>query len=85
MWRVFVHRSVRCFERRHPGYRHVVTRAIEMLEEDPYQGERLSGRCRGLWRLRLGELRVVYMIDSQAREVSILRAGLRENVYEGLC
>ena len=85
MWRVFIHRSVRRFEKRHPEYRHVVTRAIRVLEGNPYLGERLSGRCRGLWKLRVGELRVVYRIDRRAGEVYVLRVGLRENVYEGLC
>ena len=85
MWRVYVHRGVRKFEKRHPEYKHVVARAIESLSRDPYQGERLAGRCRGLWKLRLGRLRVIYRVDPARREVFVLRAGLRENVYEGLC
>ncbi len=66
-------------------YKHVVTRAVDILSRNPYQVERLSSWCRGLWKLRFGGLRVVYRVDFAEREVYVLRAGLREDVYEGLC
>jgi len=84
-WRVLVHKSIRRFERKHPNYSAVVARALSMLADDPYAGERLSGRCSWLWKLRLGELRVVYEVRRAERVVYVWRAGLRENIYEGLC
>jgi len=84
-WRVLVHRGVRRFEKRHPNYSAVISRAISLLGSNPYAGERLSGRCSWLWRLRLGELRVIYEVRRAEKVVYIWRVGLRENIYEGLC
>ncbi len=76
---------MRKFEKRHPEYKHVIARAIASLSGNPYQGERLTGRCRGLWKLRLGKLRVIYRVNHAEREVYVFRVGLRENIYEDLC
>jgi mRNA-degrading endonuclease RelE of RelBE toxin-antitoxin system len=84
-WRVFVHRDVRRFERRHPNYKGIITRAIEVIAENPYSGERLTGPCQGLWKLRIGDLRVVYRIEARSRTVYILWAGFRGRVYKGRC
>ena len=84
-WQVLVHRSVRRFEKRHPNYSAMIDRAISLLAGNPYIGERLSGKCSWLWKLRLGELRVVYEIRGGEKTVYIWRVGLRENIYEGLC
>ena len=84
-WQVLVHRNVRRFEKRHPRYSARIDRAISMLASNPYVGERLGGKCSWLWKLRLGELRVVYEIREDEKTVYIWRVGLRENIYEGLC
>ena len=61
-----------------------VTRAIDDLAEDP----RLRGavKMRGTgereeWRLRVGDYRIVYRVDDEAREVIILAVGHRGSVY----
>ena len=68
-WEVLVHRSVRKFEKKHPSYKHVVAEALRALGENPFVGEKLSGSCSGLWRLRKGELRVIYEIDIERDRV----------------
>ena len=37
---------------------------------------------RDIWRLRVGDWRVIYSIDDAARVVSILRVAHRRDVYE---
>jgi mRNA interferase RelE/StbE len=59
------------------------SRVIEDLEEelssDPDCGEALSGQFKGLFKLRIGDYRVVY---SKTRDgVLILRIGHRSKVY----
>ncbi len=84
-WVVREHRKVARWLLRHGNYAPVYGRARSMLAENPYQGEPLKGRCRGLWKLRIGELRIVYEIRGRDGIVYIWRVGLRENIYEELC
>ena len=84
-WKVVIHRSVRKFERRHPEYKGVIAKAVSELAEDPYIGTRLKGKCSWLWKLRKGNLRVIYEVRASSKTVYVWRVGLRENIYEGLC
>ena len=45
---------------------------------------RVKGGPRGLYRLRIGDYRVVYGVTDDPRVVSLLRVGHRRSVYEGL-
>jgi mRNA interferase RelE/StbE len=38
----------------------------------------------GAWRVRVGEIRVLYDIDDKARTVEVLRVKHRRDVYRGL-
>lgn len=61
-----------------------VRRAIDALAEDPRpDGARKMRGTGGLedWRIRVGDYRVVYRVDDEAREVLILAAGHRGSVY----
>jgi len=84
-WIVREHRSVAKWLLRHPNYYSAYTHARAILAENPYAGEPLSGRCRSLWKLRVGDLRVIYEIRKEEQIVYVWRVGLRENVYVGLC
>lgn len=33
------------------------------------------------WRIRIGDYRVIYAIDDDAREVTVLRIGHRRDIY----
>ncbi len=61
-----------------------VLEAIRNLTEDPRP--RGAARMRGMggpedWRIRIGDYRVIYRVDDEAREVLILAAGHRGSVY----
>lgn len=51
--------------------------------EGPYPPgvKRLQGKARHLWRIRVGDYRVVYHVDDAARIVRVVAVGLREHVY----
>ena len=58
-----------------------IVRAVGALAEDPLRGAPLSGRWRGLRRLRVGAHRVIYGYDGAELSVAVLRVGHRREVY----
>jgi len=55
--------------------------AISALRENPLQGRALSGKWKGLRRLRVGNYRVIYGFDGQELLISVIRVGHRREVY----
>jgi mRNA interferase RelE/StbE len=62
-----------------------VLRRIETLADTPRPAGvvKLSGQG-NLWRLRVGEYRVVYEIEDRAHVVTVLVVAHRKDVYRGL-
>lgn len=58
-----------------------VKAAIRVLAEEPLRGEQLLGKFRGLRRYRVGEFRIVYALDKQAKAIEIITLGHRREVY----
>jgi mRNA interferase RelE/StbE len=60
-------------------------RRIQGLAQDPRPRgfKALRGKSRGLSRLRVGVYRIIYKIDDQAREVTIIQIDHRRDVYRG--
>jgi len=83
-WRVERRRRVSKWLRRHPEADEYYKRAVELLRANPYVGGPLHGRCRGLWKLRVGVLRLAYYPMPEECMVSIEAVGYRENIYEEL-
>jgi mRNA interferase RelE/StbE len=56
---------------------------IECLSADPRPSgcKKLRG-YKDLWRIRVGDYRVVYIIDDPRKIISITRIAHRQNVYE---
>jgi len=61
-----------------------VAARIEDLGRDrhPQQAKPLKGE-KGLWRLRVGDYRVLYRIQDELRLVLVLEMGNRKDVYRG--
>ena len=57
-----------------------VVDAVEALRADPLRGQRLSGEWKGLRRLRVGEVRVIYGFDGAELSIAALRVGKRHEV-----
>ena len=71
-------RELRALQR---GDRERVYRAVGELRDDPLFGAPLSGEWRGLRRLRVGDVRVIYGFDGTELLVSIVRVRHRRDVY----
>ena len=62
----------------------MLERRGKSLRLNPYLGEPLHGRCRGFYRYRKGELRVIYWVDPDDCTIRVARIGYRERIYEEL-
>jgi len=60
-----------------------VDRKILALADNPRPAgcKKLKG-YKDLWRIRVGDMRVVYVIDDSAKLVSVVRVAHRREVYE---
>ena len=59
--------------------------AFDRLAEDPlrhYSIKPLSGHLQGSYRMRIGNIRVIYSVDDAVRIVSIEVIGFRGDVYK---
>jgi mRNA-degrading endonuclease RelE of RelBE toxin-antitoxin system len=83
-WKVERHRRVNKWLRHHPEAKAYYDAAVEALKTNPYVGEPLHGRCRGLYKLRKGQLRLVYRLIPEECTILIEAVGYRENIYEEL-
>lgn len=61
-------------------YQHIVKK-IEALQTEPYPAgsKKLAGR-EG-WRMRVGDYRILYTVDTKAKEVTILSVAHRKDAY----
>ena len=59
----------------------LVLDAVAHLRLDPLRGQQLSGQWKGLRRLRVGNVRVIYGFDGTELLISVLRVGHRREVY----
>jgi mRNA interferase RelE/StbE len=66
-------------------YRLRVARAIARLREEPFPRgrEKMKGYV-GLWRIKVGDFRVVYAVDESRRTLTITRIRDRKEVYRDL-
>ena len=62
-----------------------ISRAIDSLVNNPFphQCEKLSGSTNA-YRLRVGDYRVVYVVENRILLVTIIRLGHRKDVYRRL-
>lgn len=58
-----------------------VTKAIESLKMDPYQGKPLKHQFKGRYALRVGMYRIIYLIEKHKIMVYVLDIGHRRDVY----
>jgi len=64
-----------------PDIRERVTAALLALENDPRPVGCLKMTGTAEWRVRVGAYRIRYLIDDQARQVTVTRIGHRRDVY----
>jgi mRNA interferase RelE/StbE len=82
-WTVVIEAPARKALRRLPGtVRERILRALIALEVNPFAGDvkKLSG-TEQLWRLRVGDYRIVYEIDKGRPTVLVIRIADRREAY----
>lgn len=62
----------------------VVSDAIEALgsQPRPLGCKKLKGASDNLWRIRVGDYRVIYAIDDFVRVINVRKIGNRKDIYE---
>ncbi len=51
------------------------------LLSDPYSGEKLKSKFKGLWRLRAGDYRIIYEIVKNRIVIIVLKISDRKDAY----
>ncbi|MGQ0635737.1 MAG: type II toxin-antitoxin system RelE family toxin [Planctomycetaceae bacterium] len=74
----------RNLKRLHGAIRRRIADGIDALADDPRPpgAVRLAGDVDNLWRIRVGDYRIVYRIQDDRLIVLILRIGHRRDVYK---
>jgi mRNA interferase RelE/StbE len=78
--------ALRDIEKRVPRkLRPAIERAIDKLREKPFpQGAKPLRGVPGLYRIRVGDYRIVYSADRKAPSVTVEKVGHRKEVYRFL-
>ena len=87
-YRIRLHKQATKMLRNMPeGARRAIKRRIDLLADDPYQNPQLDiKKMQGfasIYRLRVGQYRIIYEIIADELVVLILRLGPRGDVYKG--
>jgi mRNA interferase RelE/StbE len=54
---------------------------LSELMEKPHAGTKLSGELSGLWRIRVGDYRIIYSINEKDKQVILIDVGHRKKIY----
>jgi mRNA interferase RelE/StbE len=87
MYEVLIDRSVeKDLEKMHKNVNRVIIRALEKLTVDPKPNgvKKLHGSNEDLYRIRVGDYRIIYSIAEQVKIVNIRRIRHRKEVYRNL-
>jgi mRNA interferase RelE/StbE len=61
-----------------------INKAIDSIEENPFAGsniKRLTGKFEGLYRYRIGNIRIVNQVVKSEMKVAIVEIGTRGGIY----
>jgi mRNA interferase RelE/StbE len=59
-----------------------IGKKIELLKDNPHLGAPLVGNFSGLWKLRIGDYRIIYKIKNEQLIILIFDIGHRKNIYD---
>ena len=85
-YRVEIHRTAQKQLLSFPGEAQVeIARVIDDLEINARPAGCKKLRETGLWRIRAGRYRIIYVIDDEAKVVTVVKVAIRrEGTYRGL-
>ncbi len=85
MWTVRLSKQASRFIESYGGKQRILFESgLRELATDPYSGKPLVGELKGYWSYRVGNFRMIYVIDGSRILVEILRVQHRKEVYEKL-
>lgn len=86
MYEVVLSERAESYYRRLPSdIKKRINRAIDSLELNPLAGshiKKLTGKLKGLYRYRLGSLRIIYQVVESKLRVFVIEIGPRGNIYK---
>jgi len=61
-----------------------ISHAIDALEENPRPSgcKKLKDATENLWRIRVGDYRIIYVIADEVKIVDVRKVGHRKDIYE---
>ena len=59
-----------------------IEEAILEVVERPYSGTKLRGELTGYYRWRVGNYRIIYIINEKDKQVVFIDIGIRKSIYE---
>jgi len=77
-WKESAIKSVEKFPK---DIRQRIVEKVEKLSEDAFLGEALSGDLKGLRRIRIGDYRIIYFVNTVKGVVIIVKVGNRGDIY----
>jgi mRNA interferase RelE/StbE len=88
-YRLLLHKSVTKFLEKCPAkQRQDIKQKLESLKQNPYTNTQLDIKIiqgyEGLYRLRIGQYRLIYQIKQDELIVFVLKAGNRGDIYKEL-
>lgn len=59
-----------------------VLKRLSILEENPYEGKKLSGELEGIRSLRSWPYRILYEINQKEKRIEVLKIAHRQGAYK---
>ena len=86
MYQIVLHRrAARYFERLDAKLQAQLRAKLEALQRDPLAMpgvKAMAGQWKGFYRMRHGDLRIIYTLDTSNRTVAVAHIGPRGDVYK---
>lgn len=63
-------------------WRERIARAIDLLPENPFMGEKLLGKLQGKRKIRIHPYRIIYELDNKNKRIIVFDIGHRQGAYK---
>lgn len=88
-YRLLLHKSVTKFlDKLTEKQRQDISAKLELLKENPFSSQQLDIKMMqgydSLYRLRVGQYRLIYQVEEDKLLIFILKAGNRGDIYKGI-
>jgi len=87
MYTLIIHKKAAKFlKSRNSSTKKIIKKKFELLKEDPFSHSQLDIKklkgAEGIFRLRIGTIRIIYQVEEQELLVLIISAGARGDIYK---